>query len=120
MTAQPLPTVLAKLAAHLKTLRSFVERSTARYFDPRVVLPRLAAIEGLVTDLRMQRPDLFSDVLSRPLPERSVCDNGPEFAGQVLDRRTHERGVTLHFIEPGKTVQKRTRKASTADSATSV
>jgi putative transposase len=43
--------------------------------------------------------------LTRGLPECIVCDNGPEFAGQVLDQWAHERGVTLHFIEPGKPVQ---------------
>jgi putative transposase len=34
-----------------------------------------------------------------------VCDNGPEFASQVLDQWAYERGVTLHFIERGKPVQ---------------
>lgn len=34
-----------------------------------------------------------------------VCDNGPEFAGQVLDEWAHRRGVGLDFIEPGKPVQ---------------
>lgn len=43
--------------------------------------------------------------LTRRLPECIVCDNGPEFAGRVLDQWAHERGVTLHFIEPGKPVQ---------------
>lgn len=43
--------------------------------------------------------------LTRGLPECIVCDNGPEFAGQVLDQWAHERGVLLHFIEPGKPVQ---------------
>ena len=36
---------------------------------------------------------------SRGLPECIVCDNGPEFASQVLDQWAHERGVTPHFIE---------------------
>jgi len=42
---------------------------------------------------------------TRGLPAGIVCDNGPEFAGQVLDQWAHERGVALHFIEPGKPVQ---------------
>ncbi len=41
----------------------------------------------------------------RGLPETIVCDNGPEFTGQVLDQWAHQRGVRLHFIEPGKPVQ---------------
>lgn len=43
--------------------------------------------------------------LTRGLPECIVCDNGPEFAGQVLDQWAHDRHVLLHFIEPGKPVQ---------------
>lgn len=41
----------------------------------------------------------------RGFPEVIVCDNGPEFTGQVLDQWAHQRGVRLHFIEPGKPVQ---------------
>jgi putative transposase len=43
----------------------------------------------------------------RQRASRSPCDAGhpAEFAGQVLDQWAHERGVTLHFIEPGKPVQ---------------
>jgi putative transposase len=29
-------------------------------------------------------------------------DNGPEFAGMVLDEWAHNRGVVLQFIRPGK------------------
>ena len=42
---------------------------------------------------------------TRGLPHAIVCDNGPEFAGQVLDEWAHARGVLLDFIEPGKPVQ---------------
>jgi putative transposase len=42
---------------------------------------------------------------TRGLPAAIVCDNGPEFAGHVLDQWAHARGVTLAFIEPGKPVQ---------------
>lgn len=42
---------------------------------------------------------------SRGLPATIVCDNGPEFAGHVLDQWAHGRGVALAFIEPGKPVQ---------------
>ena len=42
---------------------------------------------------------------SRGLPEVMVMDNGPEFAGKALDAWAYQRGVNLHFIEPGKPVQ---------------
>jgi len=38
-------------------------------------------------------------------PEVIVVDNGPEFTGKALDQWAWERGVKLHFIEPGKPVQ---------------
>lgn len=38
-------------------------------------------------------------------PERIVVDNGPEFTGKALDRWAYQRGVELHFIQPGKPVQ---------------
>ena len=41
----------------------------------------------------------------RPLPEIVILDNGPEFAGNALDAWACQRGVTLHFIQPGKPVQ---------------
>lgn len=41
----------------------------------------------------------------RGLPKTIVCDNGPEFQGQVLDFWAHRHGVTLSFIQPGKLVQ---------------
>jgi putative transposase len=43
---------------------------------------------------------------TRGLPQAIVCDNGPEFAGQILDEWAHARGVILDFIEPGKPVPK--------------
>lgn len=43
--------------------------------------------------------------LPRGLPRGIVCDNGPEFAGQVLDQWAHRRGVALLCIQPGKPVQ---------------
>lgn len=42
---------------------------------------------------------------SRGLPETIVVDNGPEFAGRVLDRWAYRRKVRLHFIDPGRPVQ---------------
>jgi len=42
---------------------------------------------------------------TRGLPGTIVVDNGPEFAGRVLDRWAYEQGVHLHFIDPGKPMQ---------------
>jgi putative transposase len=39
------------------------------------------------------------------LPEMITIDNGPEFAGKDLDKWAYERGVKLHFIQPGKPTQ---------------
>ena len=38
-------------------------------------------------------------------PEVITVDNGPEFAGRVLDAWAYEHHVHLRFIEPGKPVQ---------------
>jgi putative transposase len=45
---------------------------------------------------------LFRD---RPLPERLILDNGPEFASLALDAWAAQHGVQRHFIQPGKPVQ---------------
>ena len=42
---------------------------------------------------------------TRGLPGTIVVDNGPEFAGRVLDPWAYEQGVHLHFIDPGKPMQ---------------
>jgi putative transposase len=39
-------------------------------------------------------------------PKQITVDNGPEFAGQVLDAWAYAHGVTPDFIEPGKPTQK--------------
>ena len=41
----------------------------------------------------------------RVVPQMMVTDNGPEFAGKVLDAWAYRRGVTLHFIRPGEPVE---------------
>ncbi len=38
-------------------------------------------------------------------PKQITVDNGPEFAGQVLDAWAYAQHVTLDFIEPGKPTQ---------------
>jgi putative transposase len=42
---------------------------------------------------------------SRGLPEAITMDNGPEFAGRVLDEWAYRRGVKLNFIRPGKPIE---------------
>jgi putative transposase len=49
------------------------------------VLERLAAVRGL--------------------PEVITIDNGPEFAGRVLDEWAYRKGVKLSFIRPGKPME---------------
>jgi putative transposase len=42
----------------------------------------------------------------RGLPESIVVDNGPEFISNALDAWAYVRGIKLHFIRPGKPVDK--------------
>ncbi len=39
------------------------------------------------------------------LPQSSVVDNGPEFAGRTLDAWAYARGIALRFIRPGKPIE---------------
>ena len=41
----------------------------------------------------------------RRLPEVITIDNGPEFAGKVLDEWAYQHGVKLNFIRPGKLIE---------------
>lgn len=41
----------------------------------------------------------------RGLPKSIVCDNGPEFASNAMDRWAYEHGETLQFIRPGKPIE---------------
>jgi putative transposase len=41
----------------------------------------------------------------RGLSEVITIDNGPEFAGKVLDEWASRRGVKLNFIRPGKPIE---------------
>ena len=43
--------------------------------------------------------------MERGLPKTTVVDNGPEFSGRLLDAWAYQRGVRLHFIQPGKPIQ---------------
>jgi putative transposase len=42
---------------------------------------------------------------SRPLPKRIVLDNGPELTSKAMFFWAKQRGVKLHFIQPGKPTQ---------------
>lgn len=44
-------------------------------------------------------------ISERDVPATIVSGNGSEFTSQALDQGAHQRGVQLHFIEPGKPVQ---------------
>ena len=41
----------------------------------------------------------------RVKPDRLVSDNGPEFAGHIMDQWAYQKGVVLDFIDPGKPQQ---------------
>jgi putative transposase len=49
--------------------------------------------------------ELEAVAMQRGVPGMIVTDNGPEFAGKALDAWAYRRGVTLHFIRPGKPVE---------------
>lgn len=61
---------------------------------------------GLLVDVSLpaERLTQFLDELP-VLPPVLVCDNGPEFTSQHFDQWADERGITLHFIRPGKPVE---------------
>lgn len=67
--------------------------------------------ESLATEVDTSLPGLRVTrvldelALERGLPEVITVDNGPEFAGRVLDAWAYARGVQLRFIDPGKPVQ---------------
>lgn len=56
---------------------------------------------------------------TRGLPRTIMVDNGPEFAGQELDRWAYRRGVRIHFIRPGKPIENAFAESSTAAFETS-
>ena len=43
--------------------------------------------------------------VTRGLPARISCDNGPEFRSRAIDAWAYQHHVQLHFIQPGKPVQ---------------
>ena len=67
--------------------------------------------EALALEVDTSRPGArVVRVLDRLIGERGrpaqlVLDNGPELICSALERWAHERGIALHFIDPGKPVQ---------------
>jgi putative transposase len=50
--------------------------------------------------------EMLEDVArERGYPDVIVVDNGPELTGRDLERWTHDHGVKLFFIDPGKPMQ---------------
>ena len=64
--------------------------------------------ESLATEVDISLPGLrVTQVLDRlavdrGLPDLITVDNGPEFAGRVLDAWAYTHGVQLHLIDPGQ------------------
>jgi putative transposase len=61
-------------------------------------------VDGSISGERVGR---FLDELATThgLPTTITVDNGPEFISNALDQWAYARGVTLHFIQPGKPTQ---------------
>lgn len=57
-----------------------------------------------IIGLRVAR-ELDKVIAARGAPESISVDNGPEFAGRVLDEWAYAKGVRLRFIRPGKPVE---------------
>ena len=64
----------------------------------------LIKVDTSLPALRVIR-ELDHLALTRGLPRQIVVDNGPEFAGKLLDAWAHERGIQLLFIRPGKPIE---------------
>ncbi len=74
--------ILAVLDAHTREALSIVPRANFRAFDVVSELTRLARERGR--------------------PKTLKVDNGPEFAGRLLDQWAHLNGVEIDFSRPGK------------------
>jgi putative transposase len=74
--------ILAVLDAHTREALSIVPRASFRAFDVVAELTRLARERGR--------------------PKTLKVDNGPEFAGRLLDQWAHLNGVEIDFSRPGK------------------
>lgn len=61
-------------------------------------------VDTSINGLRVERV-LEWLALTRGYPKSITVDNGPEFAGMVLDRWAYKHQVLLDFIRPGKPVE---------------
>jgi hypothetical protein len=77
---------LAKLAALQKTVASWLERPTARYFDPAEVSEYFEAYGRHVAILKERLPDLYADVPERPFPTSSKTT---DYEGRGYIERPH-------------------------------
>jgi putative transposase len=66
--------------------------------SPMLLVDRSLPAERLVEALEVLR-------LVRGAPAAIVCDNGPEFVSQALDRWASDHGVVLDFIRPGRPIE---------------
>ena len=58
-------------------------------------------VDFSISGLRLTRElDRISE--HRPLPSKIVCDNGPELTCKAMFFWAKQRGIKLHFIQPGK------------------
>lgn len=63
-----------------------------------------AVVDTSITGARVAR-ELEQVIAGRGSPASITVDNGPEFAGRVLDEWAYRRGIRLRFIRPGKPVE---------------
>lgn len=61
-------------------------------------------VDTSITGLRVARA-LDEVIERRSKPSSISVDNGPEFAGRVLDEWAYRRGIRLRFIRPGKPIE---------------
>jgi putative transposase len=64
----------------------------------------LQIVDFSISGQRLAR-ELTALAARRPLPKTLVCDNGPELTCKAMFFWSRERGVKLHFIQPGKPTQ---------------
>lgn len=63
-----------------------------------------AVVDTSISGARVAR-ELDEVIVMRGAPVSITVDNGPEFAGRVLDEWAYRRGIRLRFIRPGKPVE---------------
>jgi putative transposase len=72
---------------------AFTREALAIEVDTSLSGQRVVRVLGRLTEERGALPDVI------------VLDNGPELTSKALDQWAYERGVRLHFIDPGKPQQ---------------